>query len=308
MFKKQAAALLLWIGFAAFTLATLHAADDQSKNSGGGKTGVATARDVVPAQHETEAPGEAGATDDASRAIYTQLEELFNARESGKNVDFRPVADQIAKSLATKFDVEAFQLAENAARVFEMAGAVDAAKLIYNAMKKSADSAQPPQLVMVAKETASAGLKRVGLMGSSPKIQGTVFGGGKFDWARYKGKVVLIDFWATWCGPCMRELPNVKKAYEKYHDKGFDVVGISLDEDKDALTQFLDKEKLPWDTLYDDDPGRHGFEGVKLAQEFGIDAIPATFLVDQKGKIVSIAARGEQLQSQLATLLGDKKN
>ena len=166
----------------------------------------------------------------------------------------------------------------------------------------------PAQLIIVAKETAATGLKRLNLVGSAPNIQGPVFGGGKIDWAKYKGKVVLIDFWATWCGPCLRELPNVKNVYEKYHDKGFDVVGISLDEDKDALTAFLEKEKLPWKTLFDEDPAKHGFEGVKLAQEFGIDAIPATFLVDQQGKIVSISARGQQLQSQLQKLLGDKKN
>jgi thiol-disulfide isomerase/thioredoxin len=306
MFSKASAVSLLCICFAAWKLATANAADDQGKKPAPDKSGMAAASDVVPAQHVAGAPGEADASDDATRAIYTQLEELLKARDAGNSVDFRPVADQIAKGLASKFDVEAFQLAEDAARVFEMAGAIDAAKLIYNAMKKSADSAEPPQLVAVAKETAAAGLKRVGLMGSTPKIQGTVFGGEKFDWAKYKGKVVLIDFWATWCGPCMRELPNVKKAYEKYHDKGFDVVGISLDEDKDALTEFLDKEKLPWKTLYEDDPAKHGFEGVKLAQEFGIDAIPATFLVDQHGKIVSIAARGEQLQSQLEQLLGKK--
>lgn len=262
----------------------------------------------MPAQHMTDAPGAVDANDDALRATYTKLEELLKAREDGKNVDFRPVADQIAKSLATNFDVPAFQLAQDAAMVFEMAGAIDAARQIYNAMKKYADAAQPGQLVFVAKETATTGLKRLNLVGSTPNIQGAVFGGGKFDWSKYKGKVVLIDFWATWCGPCMRELPNVKNVYDKYHDKGFDVVGVSLDEDKDALTAFLEKEKLPWKTLFDEDPAKHGFEGVKLAQEFGIDAIPATFLVDQQGKIVSISARGQQLQSQLQKLLGDKKN
>src|SRR5262245_31215672 len=133
--SKFSALAPVCVGVAVFLLAAAGVAEDQGKKSAPGKIGVAEARDVVPAQHTADADGEAAATDDALRVIYSQLEEALKAREAGKNVDFRPLADQIAKALATKFDVEAFQLAEDAARVFEMAGAVDAAKAIYNAMK-----------------------------------------------------------------------------------------------------------------------------------------------------------------------------
>jgi thiol-disulfide isomerase/thioredoxin len=220
--------------------AILHLSHDSdgepAKISADSQSAPASSSEIMLTQQTTDAAPKAAPADDPLRAIYTKLEDLLQAREAGKTVDFQPVADLITKSMQAKFDIEQFQLAQDAGHVFEMVGANAAAKQIYTTLKKVAETGEPSQLTFVAKETAAAGLKRLNLLGSTPTLQGTVFGGEKFDWARYKGKVVLIDFWATWCGPCLRELPNVKAAYEKYHALGFDVVGISLDEDKDALT------------------------------------------------------------------------
>jgi len=117
--------------------------------------------------------------------------------------------------------------------------------------------------------------------------------------ADYAGKVVLIDFWATWCGPCVGELPNVLAAYEKYHGKGFEIIGISLDNSRDALTTFLKENHMGW---------RQYFDGLgwknKVSTRFGIDSIPATFLLDGSGKIVAKNLRGAALERKLATLLG----
>src|SRR5258706_153896 len=100
--------------------------------------------------------------------------------------------------------------------------------------------------------------------------------------ANYKGKIVLVDFWATWCGPCVGELPNVLKTYEKYHDKGFEIVGISLDSDKAKLTSFMEMQKMTWRQYFD---GK-GW-GNKLAGKYGVGSIPATYLLDGEGKIIA---------------------
>jgi peroxiredoxin len=150
------------------------------------------------------------------------------------------------------------------------------------------------------------GLTRLDWIGKAPKIEGAIFGGEKFDWSKYKGKIVLLDFWATWCGPCVRELPNVKADYEKYHDRGFDVVGISLDEKDEDLADFLQKEKLAWPTLLETDPAKREFN-LPLAKQFGVDSIPATFLIDRSGKVAAISVRGEELGKQIEKLLAEKK-
>jgi thiol-disulfide isomerase/thioredoxin len=116
--------------------------------------------------------------------------------------------------------------------------------------------------------------------------------------ARFKGKVVLVDFWATWCGPCVAELPNVLAAYNKYHDKGFEIIGVSLDQNGDDLKSFLKEKGMVWPQYFD---GK-GW-GSKLGQKYGIDSIPATFLLDQEGKIVAKGLRGPALDAQLAKML-----
>ncbi len=119
--------------------------------------------------------------------------------------------------------------------------------------------------------------------------------------ANYKGKVVLVDFWATWCVPCVAELPNVLAVYEKYHAKGFEVIGISLDKDKTALTSFIQKKKMPWPQYFDG----QGWNN-KLAAKYGISSIPATYLLNGGGKILGQDLRGDALDAAIAKALAKK--
>jgi peroxiredoxin len=118
--------------------------------------------------------------------------------------------------------------------------------------------------------------------------------GNRLSVAKYKGKLVLVDFWATWCVPCVAELPNVIKAYNKHHSNGFEVIGISLDRDEEKLKSFLKAKEIPWVQYFD---GK-GWQN-KLAVKYGIPSIPATFLLDGDGKIIGQDLRGEALEEAL---------
>ncbi|MDE3100378.1 MAG: TlpA family protein disulfide reductase [Verrucomicrobiota bacterium] len=107
----------------------------------------------------------------------------------------------------------------------------------------------------------------------------TAVDGRKVDLSEMKGKVVLVDFWATTCGPCVAELPRVKAAYERFHAEGFDVVGISCDTDKSKLEEYVKEHGIVWPQYFD---GKQQDDN-KFAVEFGIDGIPHMFLVDKKG-------------------------
>ena len=145
--------------------------------------------------------------------------------------------------------------------------------------------------------------RRLNLLGGPIEITGTSGDGKPFDWKMYKGKVVLIDYWASWCGPCIAELPNVKRMYKAYHDRGFEVVGINLDSKREAYEKFEKDRELPWVNLYGDDADASGWSHP-MATKFGVTSIPTVLLVDQKGKVVSLGARGEVLKLHLANLLG----
>jgi thiol-disulfide isomerase/thioredoxin len=117
----------------------------------------------------------------------------------------------------------------------------------------------------------------------------------------FKGKVVLVDFWATWCGPCVGEMPNVIATFQKHHAKGFDIIGISLDQDKDKLTDFTKKKDMGWPQYFDG----QGW-GNKLAVKYGIESIPSNFLLDPEGKIIDKDLRGEALEQAVSKALAKK--
>jgi thiol-disulfide isomerase/thioredoxin len=114
-----------------------------------------------------------------------------------------------------------------------------------------------------------------------------------------KGKVVLIDFWASWCGPCRRENPNVVRAYQQYKSKGFEVFSVSLDKAKEPWEKAIEQDGLVWPNHVSD---LAGWSNVAAAA-YGVTAIPATFLIDQEGKVVATNLRGPALANKLNELL-----
>lgn len=126
--------------------------------------------------------------------------------------------------------------------------------------------------------------------------------GKPFALSKLRGKVVLIDFWASWCGPCRRENPNVVRIYNKYKDKGFYVFGVSLDQDGKKWKQAIVKDNLTWAHVSD----LKGWQS-QAAQLYSVRGIPQTFLVDETGKIIAKNLRGGELELKLESLFADKK-
>lgn len=132
-----------------------------------------------------------------------------------------------------------------------------------------------------------------------PEISLPTPSGETMSLSELRGKVVLIDFWASWCRPCRAENPNVVRMYNKYKGKGFEIFGVSLDRTKDAWVQAIEQDKLTWHHVSD-----LQFWGSEAAQAYGVNAIPYTVLLDKQGKVIAENLRGASLESKLAELLG----
>ena len=122
--------------------------------------------------------------------------------------------------------------------------------------------------------------------------------GKKITLADYKGKVVLLDFWATWCMPCKVEMPNVIRIHKKFNKKGFEIIGISLDNNKTAVEKYIKDNEMIWPQFFD---GK-GWQNT-VAQQYRVRSIPSTYLIDKRGKIRFRSLRGKELEAAVEKLL-----
>ena len=135
-----------------------------------------------------------------------------------------------------------------------------------------------------------------------PDFSTTDLDGNPISLQQYRGKVVLLDFWGVWCGPCIAEMPNLKRVYNTYKDQGFDIIGVSLDDEESELRNYIKENDIQWRQIFSgerwvDDP---------LAQQYEIRGVPAPWLIDRDGKLISHQARGEDLERLVVDALKDK--
>jgi thiol-disulfide isomerase/thioredoxin len=241
----------------------------------------------------------------AGRLIQSAIVLLYRSGEPEQAAQLgRDVVSKLAKSDKPELVMVAAQLAGMTGQIFEAQGQEKQAAKFYREISDLLAKSDNPASRQAADQLEGSA-RKLELVGQPMPISGKLVEGGTFDISQFKGKVVLVDFWATWCGPCVAELPNVKEVYEKYHERGFEVVGISLDNEVDPLTKFIEEKHIPWPILFEGGEGTSGW-AHPLAKKYGVNAIPMAVLIDRAGKVVTLSARGGRLGELVAELIDSK--
>mgnify|MGYP002631775788 FL=1 len=265
-----------------------------------GEAGAATALAEF-AESLADSPDTALAERARRIAVRAQIDASL---EGARPDDVLPLVGRIAALLRqAPDDAELASTALGlATKLGRLPGGDAAAAAAYEAFLPILEASDSEEVRGMASGAAGTA-RRLSLPGNPMRITGTLLAGEPFDQETLAGKVVLIDFWATWCGPCVAEIANLKAEYERWHDKGFEVVGVSLDEDRATLEQFVQAREIPWPVLYEE-PGGEGWQHP-LATYYGVTGIPTVMLIGRDGNVITLDARGKKLGAALERLLGE---
>jgi thiol-disulfide isomerase/thioredoxin len=233
--------------------------------------------------------------------ISSRLNELESMETEARKKFTEELSELLGSAELTEREV---QIANITATLLERAGDVKAAEQLFQKLAEMLKKAKAPNLRAQADEFAGAA-RRLGLPGNTMKLTGETLDGEKFDLKDLKGKVVLVQFWASWCTYCVQEMPHIMKNYHLYHDKGFEVIGVNLDEQASRAQEVVKELKLPWPNLFSRELESLGAQNPN-AVYYGITSLPQCILIDREGKVVTLTARGKVLDEELEKLFSEK--
>jgi thiol-disulfide isomerase/thioredoxin len=241
----------------------------------------------------------------AKEAKFYLVEKKVLAADDLDPAKLPPLLDEAREALKdADLDARHVRIASAIVRIINRVPDDDLAAKSYKEFGELFSKSDNQELSTYGKRIAK-GSRPPTLVGKPLEIAGTTLDSNKFDLSEYKGKIVVVDFWATWCPPCRAALPGLMKLHERFHKQGFEIVGVSLDPDLDKLGAFVEENKLPWINLVGEKDGDE--MKFPLAEKYEIDAIPSMFLVGKDGKVLARDLSEKELEKKLEELLGNAK-
>lgn len=226
----------------------------------------------------------AAATEKKDNKRVTQIEQEYQAAEQDVVNKVKAMLPEMGASLVSLFALNFIN--------------IDTDFATYDALAQRFEKENPTSPHAKSLIGRVARIKGVSIGAAAPEISLSDTTGNTVALSSLRGKYVLIDFWASWCGPCRAENPNVVRMYNKFKDKGFAIYSVSLDKAKENWTRAIRNDNLSWTHVSD-----LKFWQSEAAQQYGVQAIPATFLLDKDGKIIAKNLRGDALEQKLEEVL-----
>lgn len=229
--------------------------------------------------------------------LSNQLREIPKMNRQQRESFIQELLDLFSNSPMTSREI---QIAQVTAQIFQQAGKTDSAQALLNKTARILEQSSGEQWRQVANQFRGTA-RRYGLPGHPMKLLGKTLEGETIDLKNLKGKVVLVQFWASWCTYCLQEMPHLLKLYHLYHKDGFEIVGVNLDDSAERARKIIKEAQLPWPQIFSTEKDSTGMNN-RNATYYGITRLPQCILIDRNGNVVSLQARGKILDQQLERL------